>query len=101
MKHHPAWLAAGLLVFVVLACNLGKKAPNTNNNVNRDSNSNTEVDTGSGNYISEIHMARDNGRGAPGAETTSFAPNDRTIHCCCKTEGGQVRNRDAFLLVDR
>ena len=24
MKHHPAWLAAGLLVFVVLACNLGK-----------------------------------------------------------------------------
>jgi hypothetical protein len=72
MKHHPAWLTAGLLIFVVLACNLGKKTSN--------SNSNTPVDQGSGAYIKEIHMAKDDGQGSPGEETTSFAPGDRTIH---------------------
>ena len=75
MKHHPAWLAAGLLVFVVLACSLGK---NTNSDAN--SNSNREVvDTGSGNAIKEIHMAKDNG-GKPGEESDTFEPGDRTIH---------------------
>ncbi|MDQ2921435.1 MAG: hypothetical protein M3R52_07480 [Acidobacteriota bacterium] len=76
MKHHPAWLAAGLLVFVVLACNLGKKTTNSNSN----SNSSTASDQGSGSYIKEIHMAKDDGRGAPGDETESFAPSDRTVH---------------------
>ena len=41
MKHHPAWLAMGLLVFVVLACNLGKKT-DTNTNANANVNSNTQ-----------------------------------------------------------
>jgi hypothetical protein len=87
MKHHPAWLAIGLLIFVVMACNLGKKV-NTNSNTNNsnsysnnNSNSNTEVDLGSGAYIKEIHMAKDDGNGNPGDETDSFAPGDRTIHC--------------------
>jgi len=85
MKHHPAWLAAGLLAFVVLACSLGKT--NTNSNLNSNSNSNanshssTDVDLGSGNAITEVHMTRDNGNGAPGAETDTFAPADHTIHC--------------------
>lgn len=70
MKHHPAWLAAGLLVFVVLACNLGKKSTNSNSNTNQ----------GSGAYIKEIYMAKDDGHGAPGDETNSFAPDDLTIH---------------------
>ncbi|MFN2515872.1 MAG: hypothetical protein ABR556_06620 [Pyrinomonadaceae bacterium] len=81
MKHHPAWLAAGLLVFVVLACSLGNK-----NNTNTETNSNTssskepQSQSGSGLAIKEIHMARDNS-GKPGDETDSFAPSDRTIHC--------------------
>ena len=61
MKHHPAWLAAGLLVFVVLACNLSK---NTN--------------SGGGTAIKEIHMAKDDGSGAPGAQTDSFEVGDHT-----------------------
>ena len=83
MKQHPAWLAAGLLVFVVLACNLGKmKNLNTNSNANANSNiASTSADEGSGNAIKEIHMARDDGSGAPGAETNSFDPGDRTVHC--------------------
>ena len=76
MKHHPAWLAAGLLVFVVLACNLGKKTTNSNSN----SNSSSTAEQGSGSAIKEMHMAKDNGKGAPGDETDSFAPSDRTIH---------------------
>ena len=80
MKHHPAWLAAGLLVFVVLACNLSKNS-NTNSNSNSNSNSNTSSDLGSGQAIKEIHMAKDDGNGAPGEETDTFAPGDRTVHC--------------------
>ncbi|MEP6569955.1 MAG: hypothetical protein ABJC10_09290 [Acidobacteriota bacterium] len=76
MKHPPAWLAAGLLVFVVLACNLSK-----NSNTSSNSNSGSSEDLGSGHSISEIHMAKDNGNGAPGDETSSFEPGDRTIHC--------------------
>jgi hypothetical protein len=87
MKHHPAWLAAGLLVFVILACNLGKKANLNTRNANANSNSNSnsqasaESDVGSGVAIKEIHMARDDGNGAPGEQTDTFAPRDRTIHC--------------------
>jgi len=78
MKHHPAWLAAGLLVFIVLACSVGK---NKNANTNTNSNSGPEVaDTGSGVAIKEIHMARDDG-GKPGDRTNTFEPGDRTIHC--------------------
>jgi len=81
MKHHPAWLAAGLLIFVILACSLGKKTANTNSNSNSNSNANSgSTDTGSGAALKEIHMAKDDG-GIPGAETDSFAPGDRTIHC--------------------
>jgi hypothetical protein len=85
MKQHPAWLAAGLLVFVVLACNLGKRTANVNVNLNsnREPVATTE-DLGPGNYIQDVHMAKDNGRGAPGDETTSFGPDDRTIHCVVK-----------------
>lgn len=76
MKHHPAWLAAGLLVFLVLACNLG-----TNKNANNGNNSNRDAaDSGSGAAIKEIHMAKDKG-GKPGEETDTFEPGDRTIHC--------------------
>lgn len=83
MKHHPAWLAAGLLVFVVLACNLGKKTTNSNSNSNSNANSNssTVTDEGSGEAIKEIHMAKDDGNGAPGDETESFAASDKTVHC--------------------
>jgi hypothetical protein len=80
MKHHPAWLAVGLLVFVVLACSLGKTS-NTNTNSNSTTSSQTEPDGGSGAAIKDIHMAKDDGNGAPGDETNSFETSDRTIHC--------------------
>jgi len=86
MKHHPAWLAAGLLVFLVLACNLGRRTANVNVNLNENRQqpvAETE-DMGPGNHIQDIHMAKDNGSGAPGDETASFAPEDRTIHCVVK-----------------
>ena len=91
MKHHPAWLAAGLLVFVLLACNMGRRASNENNansNTNRPPVVETE-DAGPGNHIEKIHMAKDNGRNAPGDETSSFSPDDRTIHCVVKLKKAQ------------
>ena len=86
MKHHPAWLAAGLVVFVLLACNMGRRAGNDNNansNANRPAVAEAE-DAGPGNHIQDIHMAKDNGKGAPGDETEAFSPGDRTIHCVVK-----------------
>jgi hypothetical protein len=101
MKHHPAWLAAGLLVFVVLACNLGKKTTNSNSNSNSNSSSSTAGDQGSGNYIKDIHMAKDNG-GSPGDETDSFAPSDRTIHCVAtlKEAKAGTQMKFAWWIVD-
>jgi hypothetical protein len=99
MKHHPAWLTAGLLIFVVLACNLGKKTgdnANVNSNTNRGSNTETE-DLGSGTYIKEIHMAKDNGRGAPEDQTTSsFGPDDHTVHCVVKLKDAKAGTNMRF-----
>jgi hypothetical protein len=94
MKHHPGWLAAGLLIFVVLACNLGKTKNANNSNSNSNANASRQVDLGSGNAIEEIHMAKDD-NGDPGAETDTFDPGDRTIHCVAKLKepksGTQMR----------
>ena len=83
MKRNPVWLAAGLLLFVVLACNLGKKSANvsTNRNTPPESPSSNANPTGA---IKELHMAKDDGKGDPGDETTVFGPGDRTIHCVVK-----------------
>lgn len=73
MKHHPAWLAAGLLVFAVLACNLsGNK---NGSNVNTGSNRPPDAEV----YVDQIHMAKDDNN-EPGSSTTSFAPSERTVH---------------------
>ena len=63
MKHHSAWLAAGLLLVFVLACSFST-----------DKNSNSGP-------ISKITMAKDNGRGDPGDETNTFKGSDHKIHC--------------------
>lgn len=98
MKHHPSWLAAGLVLLVVLACNLGKKTTNvnSNSNSNRDSNSSSADNQGSGEFIKEIHMAKDNGKGAPGDETDSFSPDDRTVHCVVKLKEAKAGTQMKF-----
>ncbi len=101
MKHHPAWLAAGLLVFVVLACNLNTNK-NANNSNNGSSNKSTgDVDLGSGNVIKEIHMAKDNS-GQPGDKTDTFSPEDHTVHCVAtlKTAKSGTEMRFSWWIVD-
>jgi len=73
MKHHPAWLAAGLLIFAVLACNLSKN--NNNGNANGNSNRPPSAEV----YVEQLHMAKDD-NGEPGASTTSFSPSERKVH---------------------
>jgi hypothetical protein len=99
MKHHPAWLAMGLLLCVVLACNLSKNAnTNTNSNSNKNSaGSNTDVDLGSGVAVEEIHMAKDDGDGKPGAETENFSPDDRTIHCVTRLKSAKSGTQMRFV----
>ena len=87
MKSHSGWLAAALLLSVVVACNLSKNG-NTNNSNNSSSNSNknsnTEAKTRPANaeiYIEKIRMAKDADGKPEETATTTFAPGDATIHC--------------------
>jgi hypothetical protein len=73
MKHHPAWLAAGLLIFAVLACNLSSNKNGANNSNGSNRPPNAEV------YVDQLNMAKDD-NGDPGASTTSFSPSERTVH---------------------
>lgn len=82
MNRHPAWLAVGLMLFAVIACNLGKKSTNlSTNNAADANNSNSTSFSSSTGALSDVHMARDNGKGDPGEETDTFTSKDRTIHC--------------------
>jgi cytoskeletal protein RodZ len=89
MKRHSGWLAAGLLLFVVLACNLSKNGNNnnsnhSNSNSNSNKNSNTSTNTRPANaeiYIEKIRMAKDADGKPEETATTTFAPGDATIHC--------------------
>jgi hypothetical protein len=83
MKSHPLWLAAGLLLFAVLACNLGKNANNSNSNSNGNTSSNTSTNGRRANadvYVKTVEVAKDD-NGDAGESTTTFAPSDRTVHC--------------------
>ena len=97
MKRHPAWLAAGLLLAVVLACNLSKNS-NRNANVNENNKNSSRVTNAptpnrpanAEVYVNEINMAKDRD-GDPGDEADEFSPVDRTIHCVImlnKARGG-------------
>jgi hypothetical protein len=88
MKRHSGWLAAGLLLFVVLACNLSKNGNNNSNNSNSNSNSNKNSNASTNTrpanaevYIEKIRMAKDVDGKPEDTATTTFAPGDFTIHC--------------------
>lgn len=97
MKRHPAWIASALLLFVVLACNLSKKkATESNNSAATNESSNASSDASSTGAIKEIHMAKDNGSGDPGAETNSFGGDDRTIHCVVRLAEAKAGTKMRF-----
>lgn len=79
MKQHPAWLAAGLLVFAVLACNFS-----------------TGTNSNSG-PISKITMAKDNGSGQPGDETNTFHPDDHKLHCLVTLKDAKEGTKVTFV----
>jgi hypothetical protein len=88
MKLHSGWLAGGLLLFAVLACNVSKNNNNSNNsnnsNSNSNKNSNTSTNTRPANadvYIEKIRMAKDADGKPEETASITFAPGDSTIHC--------------------
>lgn len=96
MKLHSGWLAAGLLLAVVLACNTSKNSNNNSiSNTNKNTNSATTNRPANADvYVDQISMAKDND-GDPGDTTTVFEPGDRTIHCVAELnkakKGTEVR----------
>ena len=88
MKLHSGWLAAGLLLLAVLACNTSKNGNNSNNsnnsNSNSNKNSNTSTNTRPANadvFIEKIRMAKDRNGAPEDTAITTFEPGDFTIHC--------------------
>ena len=85
MKIHSGWLAAGLLLFALLACNLSNNSNNANNS-NKNSNENKAAKSqptrpaNADVYVNRVYMAKDK-NGQPGDETTSYEPTDHTVHC--------------------
>src|SRR2546425_11092919 len=91
MKCHPGWLAAGLFVAVVLACNVSKNFNYSTSNDNRSANTSTNTRRANADFYAErLSMAKDD-NGKVGDLTNTFAPSDRTIHCVVtfnKAKGG-------------
>src|SRR6266436_4733344 len=103
MKLHSGWLAAGLLLAVVLACNTSKIGNNSNSNNSNNSNSNKSSNSSSNTraanadvYVEKIEMAKDND-GEPGEPTTSYEPGDRTVHCVAHLNKGKAGTEIRFV----
>jgi hypothetical protein len=77
MKLHSGWLAAGLLLLAVLACNISTNSNSSNG------------------PISEGYMAKDD-NGQPGDKTNTFSPSDRTVHCVVKLNDPKEGQRLKF-----
>ena len=77
MKRYSAWAAFGLLLFVVLACNLSKnKNSNINVNVNSSTNQSAKADV----FTEEVYASKTK----DGAASSTFSPSDRTVHVIAK-----------------
>ena len=106
MKLHSGWLAAALLLFTVLACNLSKNNNNSNHSNNKNSNSNKPIaqPTRAPNadvFVEKISLAKDN-NGEAGEATTTFEPSDSKIHCVItlnKAKAG-TKIRTVWIAVD-
>ncbi len=81
MKLHSTWLATGMLLFAVFACNAGKNDNNSNSNDNRSTNASTNTRRANSDFfVTLVYMAKGD-YGKVGESTTTFAPSDRTVHC--------------------
>jgi len=96
MKRHSASLAVGLMLVVVLACNLGKRSANVSNQNSGADNSNANLNSTSTGAISDVHMARDDGKGDPGEQSDVFDGRDRTIHCIVKLGDSKAGTKMKF-----
>ena len=101
MKLHSGWLAAGLLLFAVLACNVSKNTNNSNNSNNGNKNSNSSTSTRPANadvYIDQINMAKDD-NGEPGESATSFAADEHTVHCVINLNKAKAGTKVKFTWI--
>lgn len=102
MKRHPAWLAAGLVIFALLACNLSKNSNNSNNsnkNSNENTNTNSNKQSSRSNpevYVNRLYMAKDE-NGKPGDETSSFQAAEHTVHCIAELNKAKKGTKVRFI----
>jgi len=75
-----------MLLLTLSAC--GGKRANQASNAGPATTGASAVNSASG-TVSELHMARDDGKGNPGVQTDHFGPEDRTIHCVAELKGAK------------
>lgn len=74
MKLHSSWLATGMLLFAIFACNTSNDNNRSNSNDHQTNRpANAEV------YVDQIQMAKDD-NGSVGDSTTSFEPSEHKVH---------------------
>jgi hypothetical protein len=101
MKLNSGLLAAALLFFAVLGCNLSKNMNTSSNSNSNNKNSNSSSTSRSSNadvYIDSINMAKDD-NGEPGESTTSFAPDDHTVHCVINLNKAKAGTKVKFTWI--
>ena len=94
MKRYSAWVAFGLFLFVVLACNLSKNK-NGNSNVNVNINSGTNRPANAEIYTDEVYAAKTK----DGDATSTFAPSDRTVHVIAKLNKSKSGTNMKFVWI--
>jgi len=90
MKLNSSWLATGMLLFAIFACNTSNNSNSNAPKVNRPANA--EI------YVDQVHMAKDD-NGKPGDSTSSFESSDRVVHCVINLNKAKAGTKIRFVWV--
>ena len=101
MKRNSTWLAAGLLLFAVIACNLSKNSNSNNNNSknsNSSKNSNAPIKRAADAeiYVSTLSMAKDDNGKAGGPQRPLLPMITRFTQKSLLTKPSQARRSGSF-----
>lgn len=81
MKRYLYGIAILALLIGLQACGAQRDSNQSNTQPSSPAQTNSAAPSAASGLVKAIHTAKDDGKGAPGEQTNSFGPSDRTIHC--------------------